>query len=80
MSTETLWSIFNTYFSYLVPNVSKYGSIRNDSRSLRIHMKDSSSYIFTYPRNGHYTLVVESVGKAIKEEIGCNTSNQTENS
>ena len=60
MSPEALWTKFNEIFSYMVPGVVKYSSIRNDTRSIRLHMKDGNKFIFTYPNNGHYTLVTES--------------------
>ena len=60
MSPEALWKKFNELFGYLVPNTTKYSSIQNDTRSIRVFMKDGNRFIFTYPRNGHYTLVTES--------------------
>lgn len=59
MSPDALWNEFKRYFSYLVPGSTKYESIRNDSRSIRVYMKDGNKFIFTYPRNGHYTLITE---------------------
>lgn len=59
MTPEMLWEHFKRYFAYLVDGTVKYSSIRNDTRSIRVQMKDGSAFIFTYPRNGHYTLVTE---------------------
>ena len=59
MSPEALWAEFKRYFAYLVPGSTSYQSIRNDNRSIRVLMKDGTRFIFTYPRNGHYTLVTE---------------------
>lgn len=62
MNPETLWAEFKVHFSYLVSGVTRYDSIRNDTRSIRVHMKDGNRFIFTYPRNGHYTLITENFG------------------
>lgn len=62
MSPEALWNEFKARFSYMVSGVARYDSIRNDTRSIRVHMKDGEKFIFTYPRNGHYTLITENFG------------------
>ena len=59
MSPDAIWAEFKRYFSYLVPGAVRYDSIKNDNRSIRVHMKDGNKFIFTYPRNGHYTLITE---------------------
>ena len=69
MSPEALWNQFKRIFGYLSNKVIQYKSIRNDKRSIRIFMQDGTVYIFTYPPNGHYTLVTENVGKDLKGEF-----------
>ena len=68
MSPQALWIEFKRVFGYLSNKVIQYKSIKNDSRSIRIFMQDGTTYIFTYPPSGHYTLVTERLGKTIKEE------------
>lgn len=67
MSPINLYNKFAEVFGYLSPHAKMFDSMA-DKRSIRIHMDNGINYIFTYPENGHYTLVVESVAKAIKEE------------
>ena len=68
MTPQAIYSEFKKVFSYLEHNVTKFTTVKNDPRSLRIFMNNGTVYIFTYPSNGHYTLVVENVPKIIKEE------------
>jgi hypothetical protein len=68
MTPEWIFGKFNEVFGYLIEKVTKYQTIKNDPRSIRLFMKDGTVYIFTYPANGHYTLVVEKLGKVIQEE------------
>lgn len=68
MTPQAIYSEFKKVFSYLEHNVTKFTTIKNDPRSLRIYMRDGTVYIFTYPENGHYTLVVDKVAKVIKKE------------
>lgn len=69
MNPEALWNNFKKIFGNLSNKVVQYKSIRNDKRSIRIFMQDGTVYIFTYPNNGKYTLIVENVGKIMKEEM-----------
>lgn len=62
MSPEALWNEFKAHFSYMASGVIAYTSIRNDNRSIRIKMRDGNTFIFTYPRNGKYTLITEKFG------------------
>ena len=68
MTPQAIYSEFKNVFGYLIQNVTKFTTIKNDPRSLSIYMRDGTVYIFTYPPNGHYTLVVENIPKVIKEE------------
>lgn len=68
MSPQAIWSEFKRVFGYLAVHVIQYRSIKNDHRSIRVFMQDGTVYIFTYPSNGHYTLVTERLGKTIQEE------------
>ena len=77
MSPIGLFNKFNEVFGYLAGHAKSFDSLA-DKRSIRIHMDNGTTYIFTYPANGHYTLVVENVPKIIKEERECNGNNQTE--
>ena len=51
---------FEQVFGYLLKNVKSYEPIGSSRQSIRVRMKDDSTYIFTYPSNGYYTLVAES--------------------
>lgn len=68
MTPQAIYSEFKNAFGYLEHNVTKFTTIKNDPRSLRIYMRDGTVYIFTYPPNGHYTLVTERLGKILQEE------------
>ena len=67
MTPKALYSKFTTIFGYLSANVVSYKEINNDPHSIRITMNTGTIYIFTYPSNGRYSLVVEKVGSYKKE-------------
>lgn len=66
MSPESLWTEFKRIFGNMSTKVIRYKSIRNDKRSIRIFLQDGTIYIFTYPPNGYYTLIVENLGKYVE--------------
>lgn len=67
MTPKALYSKFTTIFRYVSASVVSYKEINGDNHSIRIIMKNGTIYIFTYPSNGRYSLVVEKVG-SYKEE------------
>lgn len=68
MTAEIIFSKFKDVFGYLKSGAKSYKTINSDPRSIRVTMKDGTIYIFTYPPNGHYTLVTERLGKILQEE------------
>ena len=67
MTAKAIYEKFKDIFGYLSTNVVSYKEINNDHHSIRIAMKNGTTYIFTYPPNGRYSLAVEKVGSYKKE-------------
>ncbi len=67
MRAKAIYEKFRNEFGYLSANVVSYKEINNDHRSIRITMKNGTTYIFTYPPNGRYKLEVVKVGYYKKE-------------
>ena len=68
MTAKAIYEKFRNEFGYLSTNVVSYKEINSDRHSIRIIMKDGTTYIFTYPSNGRYSLAVEKVGSLEKGE------------
>lgn len=69
MRAPLLYEKFKKVFGYLTIHVTEYKEITNDKNSIRVFMQDGTIYIFTYPANGHYTLVTENVGAHMRKEL-----------
>lgn len=61
MTAKAIYEKFKNEFGYLdlATNVVSYKEINGDNHSIRITMKNGTTYIFTYPPNGHYKLEVD---------------------
>ena len=70
MSPESLWKKFDSLFPYISDKAVRYSSVNGDPRSLKVKMVDGNTFIFTYPQNGHYTLVAERFGESEDKENG----------
>ena len=69
MTSQMLYGKFKKVFGYLADHAVQYKTINSDPHSIRITMQDGTVYIFTYPANGHYTLVTENVGVHVRKEL-----------
>ena len=66
MTPESVYNEFKKLFPDLSYKSIQYTHVSTERNTIRITMQDFSTYLFTYPANGHFTLYAEKLKGGVK--------------